>query len=87
LTFALLFPSKNKFLSLITRGTTRGGSWGSISPSEKFALPICKVLVFYILEKVVINIHKNVAEELNIEAIIDEFVKIKRKTNFTDELI
>ena len=33
-----------------------------------------------------INIHKNVAQELNIESIIDEFAKSKRRLCSTSEL-
>jgi hypothetical protein len=33
----------------------------------------------------IINIHKNIARKLNIEDIIDEFAKSKRKLNFTNE--
>jgi hypothetical protein len=35
----------------------------------------------------VINIHKTVAENLNIDSIIDEFFKSKRKISFTNEPI
>lgn len=34
----------------------------------------------------VISIHKNVTEELNIENIINEFVRSKRKISFTNEV-
>jgi hypothetical protein len=35
----------------------------------------------------VMNIHKTVAENLNIDSIIDEFAKSKRKKSFTNEPI
>jgi len=34
----------------------------------------------------VISIHKNIAQKLNIESVIDEFAKSKRRINFTNEL-
>ena len=35
----------------------------------------------------VINIHKDIAQELNIENVVDEFTKSKRRLSFTNEFI
>ena len=39
----------------------------------------------YLSDLAVINIHKNITQELNIENVVDEFAKSKRRLSFSNE--